>query len=247
MSTPTNVQASILASGLPQAAANELVNNLNNTVIMGCSGTPIDDLDATEATLVSVVLDMSSSMDSYRNEVIAAYNAMLSALQASKASASILLSTWTFSDTPNLLHGYLPVGQVSPLTTSNYSPNGMTALYDTVMATMTGLVSYGQKLLDNGVPNRRIVFVLSDGADNRSKARAAQVKTASQGLITQEAYTLAYAGFGSSDLKQIADEVGFPDVITTAATESEIRRIFHQVSQSIIRVSQGTGTAGGFF
>lgn len=246
MSTPTNIQASIIASGLPQAAATELVNNLNNTVIMGCVGTAIDDLDATEATLVSVVLDMSSSMDSYRNEVIAAYNAMLGALQASKAAASIMLSTWTFADSPNLLHGYLPVGQVAPLTSAEYAPNGMTALYDTLLATMTGIVTYGQKLLDNGVPNRRIVFVLSDGGDNRSKSRATQVKTAAQGLITQEAYTLAYAGFGSPDLKQLADEVGFPDVITTAASESEIRRIFHQVSQSIIRVSQGAA-AGGFF
>jgi uncharacterized protein YegL len=246
MSTPANIQASIIAAGLPQAAATELVNNLNNTVLMGCVGTAVDDLDATEATLVSVVLDMSSSMSGYQSEVITAYNTMLDALKGSKAAASIMLSTWTFSDSPNLLHGYLPVGQVQKLSTNEYSPNGMTALYDTVMGTMTGIVSYGQKLLDNGVPNRRIIFVLSDGGDNRSKARAGQVKTASQGLITQEAYTLAYAGFGSSDLKQIADDIGFPEVITTSASESEIRKIFHQVSQSIIRVSQGA-TAGGFF
>ena len=236
-----------VAGGLARAAGDVMVENLNETVLMGCVGASLDDLDASEATLVSVVLDMSSSMQPYRAAVIDAYGAMRSALAGSKAAASILLSTWVFNGTPNLLHGYQPVGWNAPLGPAEYAPDGCTALYDALLGCMTGLVAYGQALLDNGVPNRRVLFVLSDGEDNSSRASALDVRTAARALSAQEVYTLAYAGFGSADLAQLAADVGFPSVITTGASASELRRIFHQVSASVIRVSQGAAYAGAFF
>jgi hypothetical protein len=71
------------------------------------------------------------------------------------------------------------------------------------------------------------------------------VQTVSKALLDQEIYTLAYVGFGGSDLKKIAKEVGFPSVLTSNASASEIRRIFQQVSASIIR--GGAVGANGFF
>ena len=237
-----------VADGLATAAADLMVANLDDTVLMGCVGASVADLDASDATLVCVVLDMSGSMDPYRRAVVLAYEAMLRALSASKGAASILLSTWAFADTPKLLRGYEPVSWHRPLDDADYRPEGMTALYDTLLACMTGLVAYGQQLLDHGVPNRRVLFVLSDGADNVSRSSSLDVRTAARALCAQEAYTLAYAGFGSQDLAKLAAEVGFPAVVTTGASESELRRIFRQVSASVIRVSQSAaGGAGAFF
>ncbi len=236
-----------VAAGLAPGAADLMVANLDETVLLGCVGTAVEDLDASDATLVSVVLDMSGSMSSHQKAVIEAYNAMLTALSGSKAAASILVSTWAFSDTPTLLRGWQPVGWHQPLGRGEYAPDGCTALYDALLGCMTGLVAYGQELYDNGVPSRRIVFVLSDGGDNRSRSRALDVKTASRALLAQEAYTLAYAGFGSSDLSALAADVGFPSVVTTGASESELRRIFRQVSASVVRVSQGTAAGASSF
>jgi hypothetical protein len=237
-----------VAGGLAAQAGTVLVANLDETVLMGCVGASLDDLDAAEATLVSVVLDMSSSMSPHAAGVIEAYNAMLGALQGSKAAASILLSTWTFADRPALLSGFQPVHWQKPLTAADYAPDGCTALYDALLGGMTGLVSYGQELVDNGVPNRRILFVLSDGGDNASRVTSLDVRTAAKALVAEEVYTLAYAGFGSPDLAALAAEVGFPSVVTTSASASELRKIFRQVSASVIRVSQAQGaSAGGFF
>lgn len=238
-----------VASGLAPQAGDLLVANLDETVLMGCLGTAAEDLDASDATLVSVVLDMSGSMSPHQRTVIDAYDAMLKALAGSKAAASILLSTWVFADRPALLHGYQPVGWHQPLTVAEYAPDGCTALHDALLGCMTGLVAYGQQLLDNGVPNRRVVFVLSDGEDNASTARALDVRTAAKALLAQEVYTLAYAGFGSADLAQQAAAVGFPACVTTGATASDLRAIFRQVSASVIRVSQAAAgvSAGGFF
>jgi uncharacterized protein YegL len=238
---------SAVSAGLAPGAADLLVANLDETVLLGCVGTPVADLDASDATLVSVVLDMSGSMSPHKKAVIDAYNAMLSALSASKAAASILVSTWAFADTVTLLRGFQPVGWQKPLDRAEYAPDGCTALYDALLACMTGVVAYGQELYDNGVPSRRIVFVLSDGDDNASRARSLDVRTAARALLAQEAYTLAYAGFGSSDLAALAADVGFPTVVTTGASESELRRIFRQVSASVIRVSQGTAAGASSF
>ena len=74
------------------------------------------------------------------------------------------------------------------------------------------------------------------------------VGTAAQGLAAQEAYTLAYAGFGGGDVAGRAKALGFPSVIAAGATDAEIRRVFRQVSAGVLRASRGVGSLGaGFF
>jgi len=64
---------------------------------------------------------------------------------------------------------------------------------------------------------------------------------------------LVYVGYQqnqqnqSSDLKKIAAAVGFPNVLTAKATESEIRRTMDLVSKSIIRKSQTQITSTNTF
>jgi len=240
--------ASAVRCGLSAPAAQVLVANLDETVLLGTLGADVDALDATEATLVSVVLDMSGSMARHRRSVIEAYNAMLDALRAASAAENILVSTWTFADAPRLLSGYQSVTSAPRLDKSTYDPNGLTALYDTLLGSMTGMVTYGQQLADNGVPSKRILFVLSDGHDTSSKASGLDVRTAAAALCAQEVYTLAYAAFGSGVAATLAGDVGFPSVISARANASEMRRIFRQVSAGVMRVSQAAGTAaGGFF
>jgi hypothetical protein len=239
----------IQGAGLGAAAEDALVANLDETVLLGCVGLGADDLGAADATLVSVVIDRSSSMSPHQRAVIDAYNTMQKALAGAKAASAILTTTWAFSDSLSLVSGFEAVGTKPPLSTATYRPSGGTAMYDAILAAMTGLVSYGQALWDGGVPTRRVLFVLSDGEDNSSKASAAQVASAADALVRDEAYTLAFAGFGSQDLARIAKSIGFPNAISAAATPSEIRAVFRQVSQSVIRVSQGAapmGTAGFF-
>lgn len=247
--TKTQAAALVGSAGLPASAEEALVANLDETVLLGCVGLSADDLDASDATLVSIVLDMSGSMAPHRKAVVDAFNTMQKALGGAKAASAILATAWTFNDAIGLLSGFEPIAQKPALTQTVYRPDGGTALYDAILAAMTGLVSYGQALADSGVPTKRVLFVLSDGDDNMSKASATKVASAAQALVREEAYTLAFAGFGGGDLAAVARAIGFPHVVTASATESEIRRVFRQVSQSVLRVSQGANTSQtfGFF
>lgn len=241
------VQASLASAGLSRSAVDVMVQNLDDTVLLGCVGLDADSLESADATLVSCVLDMSGSMQPHAAAVIDAYNAMLAALAGAKAAGSILLSTWAFENTPVLLSSYEPVAQKPKLTNAVYAPGGGTALHDAALHAMTGLVAYGQELWDQGIPTRRVLFLLSDGDDNASKAKARDVKTLADSLLAREETTLAYAGFGTTDPAAQAAAIGFRDVVATGATDRELRKIFRQVSQSVLRVSQGVQPSAGFF
>lgn len=240
--------ASRVASAGLGAASEVLVANLDETVLLGCLGDPADALDAPDATLVAVVLDMSGSMEPHRQAVIDAYGQMLDALAGAKAATGILVSTWAFADTAELLSSYEQVERKPRLDAVTYRPGGCTALHDALLGAMTGLVAYGEALWQSGVPTRRVLVVLTDGEDNASRAGAHEVRVAARALAAQEAYTLAYAGFGAGDLAAQARALGFPSVMAAGATDAEIRRVFRQVSAGVLRASRGVGSLGaGFF
>jgi uncharacterized protein YegL len=234
--------------GLEDQASVILVENLDSVALAGCSGADLAEINTDDVTLVAAVIDASASMSGERQAVIDGFNTMLETFNGSKQADSILVSAWSFNNSAQLHFSYAPVPLVKKLTWADYNPDGGTALYDTLLYVMAGMVAYGQTLRNNGLRTRGIIVVFSDGEDNSSRATAQQVSTVSRGLLAQEIYTLAYAGFGVPDPARLAAEVGFPSVIPAGSGPSEIRRIFRQVSASVIRVSQATvGAGNGFF
>ena len=233
--------------GFDSGASLILVDNLDSVALAGATGTDIDSLSTDDVTLVAAVLDASSSMSGVRSAVVTGFNTMLDSFRGSRQADSILVSAWSFDTAAKLYFSYTPMPSVANLTQADYVPSGGTSLYDTLLYVMTGMVAYGQTLRNNGVRTRGIIVVFSDGEDNSSKSTDQQVRTVSQSLLAQETYTLAYAGFGASDLQQVANAIGFPSVITAGSTASEIRRIFQQVSASVIRSSQSVVGAGNSF
>lgn len=230
--------------GLTDDTLDLVVSNLNGPTMMAAVGVPLHQLASNEVTLAMNIIDMSGSMAPFADTLIRAYNEdYLAAMSSSTAADDILVSTILFNQDVTLLHGYLPLLDASPLTRQVYDPDNMTALYDAVAAGLTNMVLYAQQLRQSGVMVRCLVIVYSDGADNASKQQAKDVRRASLELLKQEIYTLAYVGFKSGgineqELRQLSDDIGFPDILVAGLSHSELRRIFHLASMSTIRVSQ---------
>jgi uncharacterized protein YegL len=232
-------------AGMSHQAIDLMVQNLDGQTGLGCVGAQIDDLNSDDVTLVVMIIDESGSMDGVRSAVLDAFNQMTRALNDSKAADSILMSAWTFSGSPKLLFGYTPINAVKDLTEKEYKPDGGTALYDAVLDGFTGIVAYGQDLRNNGIRTRAIIVVISDGGDNVSQHTAHSVKTVADDLMKQEFYTLAYIGMGdTATFEQIANSMGFYEVLTINNSASEIRKALNMVSASIIRTSTGQINAG---
>jgi len=232
---------------------NPIADDLTDVLNLGSTASPygasLDEIDSEDVTLVSFVLDMSSSMDPLAREVIAAFNGEVAALAGAKTASAILAAATTFADQPAVLFGYQPLTRVPKLGAKEYTPNGSTALYDAVLGVLDRLVAYCRTLLDNGVRSRAVVIVLSDGDDNVSRHSCAEVKLAAGRLAQDEGVVLAYAGFGgdAASHKRTADAMGFPHVITSGHSGKDLRRVLGVVSQSVLRTAGGARSGGGFF
>lgn len=241
---------------LTQASSTLITGNLGNLVLAGAAGKDLEDLAASDVTLVTVLIDASSSIASSHLEqaVRDGQNALIDAFSGSKERDSILLACWTFSGTMDVLHSYVPTDEATRLDARNYRASGSTRLYDTWCDALTANVAYAQRLRDGGTPARSVVVVLTDGEDVGSKRTAAHCALLSKDLLASELFTLAFVGVGTDvDFEAVAKAMGVPAgcvLVQRDATASGLRRAFQLVSRSAIRASQGTvqpGAAAGFF
>lgn len=239
--------------GLTDDTMGLVIANLNGPTMTQPVGVGLDDLATNDVTLAMNILDMSGSMFPFAADLMRAYNDdYLAAMSGSTAADDILVSTILFDDEVTLFHGYVNLKDAPPLTRAVYQPDGSTSLYDAVAAGLTNMVLYAQQLRQSGVMVRCIVIVYTDGEDNASKQHASAVKRAAQELLKHEMYTLAYVGFSTqslseADLRKQANRIGFPDVLVAGLSHEALRRIFHLVSVSTVRVSQNQGTAMSLF
>lgn len=233
-----------------------LSGHLGAVVIAGAAGTAMDRIVATDVTLITVLIDASSSIGhgTLEQAVRDGQNQLVDAFAGSKEKDSIMMALWSFNQSQHVYHSYVPVTDAVRLTTKNYQPGGSTALYDTWCDALAANVAYATQLRATGTPCRSVVVVITDGADCGSTRRASQCAQISRDLLASEQFVLAFVGVGrDTDFRKVAKQMGIPDgcvLIATQATPSELRRAFMMVSQSAIRASQGQirpGANAGFF
>ena len=233
-----------------------ITGSLGNVVIAGAAGKDLEDIEATDVTLITVLLDESSSISGagLDSAVRDGYNLLLDAFACSRERDSILMALWTFNHNRVVLHSYMPVVDAASLTTKNYRPSGTTKLYDTWCEALAANVAYAQQLRDGGTPCRSVVVVITDGEDVGSRRRAADCARLSSELLASEQFVLAFVGVGNeANFREVARRMGVPDgsiLVQSSASPSALRQMFQMVSQSAIRVSQSLiqpGPNAGFF
>ena len=167
-----NLFSDAVSSGIiSSSTSNALSGNLGNVVVAGAAGKDLEDIEATDVTLVTVLLDSSSSIGSRMLEqaIRDGYNLLLDTFACSKDRDSILLALWTFDDRATVVHSYVPVPDAASLDKTNYSAGGTTSLYDTWCDALATNIAYAQRLRDTGTPCRSVVIVITDGEDVSSK------------------------------------------------------------------------------
>lgn len=233
-----------------------LSGQLGAIVVAGAAGLPAENITASDVTLVTVLIDASSSIQASQLEpaVRDGQNALIDAFAGSREKDSILLALWTFNDSPKVVHSYVPVADAVRLDAKNYRGTGSTSLYDTWCDALAANVAYAEKLRDSGTPVKSVVVVITDGEDVGSKRRAADCARLSRDLLASEQFVLAFVGVGrDADFRTVALSMGVPDgsiEIQSSTTPSALRSVFQMVSRSAIRVSQGKikpGANAGFF
>ena len=242
-----------LSSGVLGSQSRGLLSgDLGSVVVAGAAGAQLEDIEAAEVTLVTLLVDESSSIQGYglTQAVQDGHSELVKALAASDEAEGLLLALWTFHGRRQVVHGYLPVDQAEPLTAARYQPRGNTTLYDAWCEALAANVAYAQQLRDGGAPVRSVVVVITDGEDTGSRRRATDCRKLSRDLLASEQFVLAFVGLGSNEaaFRRVAQDMGVPDdsVLVQGATPQAIRKVFHTVSRSAIRASRRR-VGGSFF
>ena len=219
-----------------------------NDQLAQAMGIDVDTVNATELTLVTMVVDNSPSMEPMEDEARQGHTLMIDALKGSKQSDGVLLGTWTFDDDP--IGSYQPLSHVTTLNRTNYRadyPQG-TPLFTATIKALGGVVAKTQQFSDNGQPTRSVTVIITDGANNGHRNTAQEVATLVHDLEKQEMHVVIFIGIEDSswpvDFRQVAQEMGIrPDrVLTVNDGPHALRAAIRMASQSALAVSQAVGT-----
>ena len=218
---------------------------------------PVDlkTLGATEYTLVAIAADRSGSVAAFSREEEHALKEIVAACRKSPRADNLLLRLTRFDHELEEVHGFR---QLADCATDAYDgvldARGTTSLYDASVNAVDAVASQGAKLIAEDFSANAILFVITDGEDNHSKATPREVKKAIERAMKAEcleSIVTVLIGVNVQDrhvadaLKRFSTEAGFTQYVELAdANASSLAKLASFVSRSISSQSQSLGTGG---
>ncbi|HEY9404958.1 MAG TPA: VWA domain-containing protein [Pyrinomonadaceae bacterium] len=221
----------------------------------GYSATRLDELGATEYTVVTIACDVSGSTADFVFDMEAAITRIVQACKSSPRADNLLLRLVAFDDNLSEVHGFKLLENCN---LADYGgvlrAGGSTALYDAAENAVSSTMNYGQQLLAGDFSANAILFVITDGMDNASRLPAGKVKEALAKAITSEALESVVSvliGVNVQDphavrfLRQFHADAGFTQYVELDKADARtLARLAEFVSRSISAQSQSLGAGG---
>jgi uncharacterized protein YegL len=232
------------------------LEKMNTTSNFGFSATRIDELEATEYTLVNIVTDVSGSVGEYKEDLEKCISEIVTACQKSPRADNLMIRLSSFDDKVQEEHGYKLLQNINPGDyIGSLTIGGMTALYDSVVESLETLDSYSENLVNNDYDCNAIVFVITDGMDNRSKFSPSKIKETLSTIIRSErveSIVSVLIGVGAQDypdlqryLEDLKQESNMDEYREIGEADSKsLAKIAEFVSQSISSQSNALGSGG---
>ena len=133
------------------------------------SAVKIEDLGASEYTIVTIVVDVSGSVGPFKNEMELTLQKIVESCKKSPRSENLLVRLVAFSDNVNEIHGFRELVTIDPAEYLNILKcYGATALMDAALNSAEATEAYGAHLSSIDYRSNGIMFVITDGQDNVS-------------------------------------------------------------------------------
>jgi uncharacterized protein YegL len=221
----------------------------------GYSATRLEELGATEYTVVTICCDVSGSTAAFTFDMESAITRIVQACKSSPRADNLLLRLVAFDDALRELHGFKLLENCD---LADYGgilrAGGSTALYDATENAVSSTINYGRKLSAGDFSANAILFVITDGMDNASKQSARSVKGALTRAVASEALEGVVSiliGVNVRDakvsryLRQFHSDGGFTQYIELDKADAKtLARLAEFVSQSISAQSQALSAGG---
>lgn len=214
----------------------------------GYSAIKIENLGASEYTLVGIAADRSGSVASFCNEIEAGVKSVVEACRSSPRCDNLMLRFLTFDQRLIEVHGFKPLTDCAPDSyNGTCQAGGSTALYDACYNVIGSLRDYGRTLYAGKYTANGILFVITDGEDNASTMTPGEIKKILAEVVTEEKLEslitvlvgVNVQGHVEQALKQFAADVGFTQFVPLKdATPKTLAKLAAFVSKSISSQSQ---------
>jgi len=126
------------------------------------------EVPVNEKTHIICILDSSGSMSSIMDDSIGAFNAFLKKQRELPDEATITVALFDSNRNYQVLYDNVDIKKAKDLTSSEWYPRGMTALYDAIGKTINNDKARLARL-GNEAPSKVLVCVVTDGHENDSK------------------------------------------------------------------------------
>ncbi len=120
-----------------------------------------------DLTELVFILDRSGSMSGLEADTIGGFNSMIEKQKGQAGQA--LVSTVLFDHETAVLHDRVDVQQLQPMTDSDYTVRGCTALLDAVGGAIRHIGNIHKYARAEDVPERTLFVITTDGMENASR------------------------------------------------------------------------------
>ena len=232
------------------------VNQLSAASGYKFSATKLDKLGATEYTLATVVVDASSSVSGFAQQLNDALQTIRKACDKSPRRDNLMLRLTQFASQLKELHGFKLLNTITDKDYDNILQiGGCTALFDAIDEAIQATTTYGKQLTANDYFCNGIVVVVTDGENNVGNIMDAPIikKSLEKARRSEnlESILLILVGVTNDDvslntyLQTVKDEAGFDQYVSIGkATPQKIAKLADFVSQSISSTSTALGSGG---
>lgn len=217
------------------------------------SGTNINNLGASEYTLVGIACDRSSSVAGFASEIEGCLKSSLEGCQKSPRVDNLLVRLLAFNQKVSEEHGFKPLADCHLASYDGFlKPGGTTSLYDASVNLVDSLATYGKSLIDQDYTVNGLICILTDGVDVGSTLRASHVKEAIERARKSEALESLVSiliGINVNDplvsdfLQTFKTEAGFGQYIEAKdASAKTFAKVAGFISKSVSSQSQSVGS-----
>ena len=217
------------------------------------SGVRPENLESTEYTLVSIVVDKSGSVHSFRNELVESIKAVIESCKSAPRAENLLVRVVFFSEDLEEVHGYLPLDDIDLTLYESLQPYGVTSLFDAAFESIGSVLKYSEDLQDQEMDVNGICVIITDGADNNSTMTPGSIKSQIENALNSETVIESLmtilvginASQSSSYLNDFQKKADLQQYVDAGdADQKTLAKLANFVSQSISSQSQSLGTGG---
>ena len=216
----------------------------------------IEDLGATEYTLVTIICDVTGSVSKFADELLEMVKTVIGACKKNARSENLLIRYVLFNTDVMEVHGFLPLSSINENDYEPLRPYGTTALYDASFSGIGATLKMAESLSNQDFDVNGCVYVITDGDDNASKIVPSMIKDQNdKAIVGEEIESLNTIVIGITD-ENAPDKKHFDDRLTLFCTEAGITQFINAgdataaklaklanfISESISSTSQALGS-----